>query len=205
MASQYSSLAWLIWTKVTGGADDSEPTLSEVQRRVDMVAQEANQFSYWEQFKQELDRNPHAELLVPFMELPLSNNPSNAFEKYLELPTDTILSMTKDRGINMLTYGEQEDKIEIVNKNILNSWGPDYRAFQGTYFCYRMSNKLYFQGISREERPDINKVNLVAACAGGTTIPKLLEASIYMRVLADMNRPVLADNNADQRPAQNLT
>jgi len=204
MASQYSSLAWLIWTKVTGGADDSEPTLSEVQRRVDMVAQEANQFNYWEQFKQELDRNPHAELIVPFMELPLSNATS-ASEKYLELPADNILSMAKDRGINLVTYGEPEQKIQITNKNLLLSWGPDYRAFQGEYFCYRMNNRLFVQGISTEERPDINKINLYAACAGGTTIPKLLEASIYMRVLADMNRPVLADNNPDQRPAQNLT
>lgn len=204
MASEYSSLAWLIWTKVTGGADDSEPTLSEVQRMVDMVAQEANQFNYWEQFKQELDRNPHAELLVPFMNLDLSNA-VGASEKYLDLPTDNILSMVRDRGINLVTYGEPEQKIIITSKNLLLSWGPDYRAFQGEYFCYRMNNRLFIQGISTEERPDINKINLYAACAGGITIPKLLEANIFMRVLALMNRPVLPDNNADQRPAQNLT
>lgn len=205
MASEYSSLAWLIWTKVTGGADDSEPTLSEVQRMVDMVAQEANQFNYWEQYKAELDRNPHAELIVPFPGLALSDNPNNEAEKYLELPTNAILSMPKGREINLVTFGSPEQKIQITNKNVLLSWGPDYRAFQGEYFCYRMQNRIYFQGISSEERPEISSVNLHLVCAGGTTIPKLLEANIFMRVLAMMNRPVLPDNNSDQRPAQNLS
>jgi hypothetical protein len=197
--AEYSNLAWLIWTQKTGGSDDAEPTLSEVQRYVDMFAASEATLDYWGQFKNENDRTPDADFLIPFYDLPLTNNPSVANEKYVDLPTDAVLPLPKGRGINLVTYGSPEQKIQITQKNYLMSWSSDYRAYQGEYFCYQLGTRLYFQGISTEERPEISKVNLILACAGGTSIPKLIEGAVYVKVMAALSQPTLPDNNPDQR------
>ena len=190
-----SKLAEEIWLSITGGATESEPTLSEIQLAVDRAAGYVVRNDFYEKYKLDNQHKVSGRYIVRYRNQSLSNY--DAVSKKLVLPTG-ILDFPRDKGLDMVTWGVPEQRIMLCDTSAMV--GPSrLRQFGSPYYAVWNSDGLYVYDRCDTRLPRISAINLYVALANETTLSDAMNFLIFQEVVKQYQPvPRIPDQINDQ-------
>ncbi len=189
-----SKLAEEIWLMKTGGATESEPTLGEVQRRVDHAAGFRVKTDLYDKMKLDNQHEIGGNYILKFAAIALVTN--DTVSKKCTLPTG-ILDLGRDKGLYLITYGVPEKRVMITTAKAMIG-ASNLRSFASPYYGVWQGPELIVYDRCIGIKPRISEVNVYAAIANETTLPEAMNYLIMQDVLKYFAEPTIPDQINDQ-------
>jgi hypothetical protein len=183
---------------MTGGNEDAEPTLQDVQYMVGIKSQLVTRTDWQDNYKAFGQRDTNQKLIVPFMDLELSDY--KKYGKRVLFPA-VALNLPMDRGLAFATVGDPEVRLLIERKSdrINFGIGATYNSFAYKNVGHWIGDYLEVYSSCRTERTSLKKVNLYTVIANEDTLTGDLNSLIASEVIKELRANPVRPNQADSQ------